>query len=286
MPWPVRRAPAAPWRGAPWHPACTTHGGDMSDPLDPESVTTAGEDAPSPWTRIRRLLIGAPRSLTDRSLFHRLSLVPFLAWVGLGADGLSSSSYGPEEAFRTLGTHTYLAVALAAVMAGTVIIISMAYSRIIEQFPYGGGGYLVATKLLGDRAGVVSGAALLVDYFLTITVSIAAAGDALFSLLPLAWQPLKLGVEVALILGLTTLNLRGARESVMALAPIFLVFLATHTLVIGGGLVGGAASLPETARSLSGDFNSGITALGVGGLLLLFVHAYSLGGGTYTGIEA
>jgi hypothetical protein len=258
----------------------------MADPFDLQPLNTAAEDDPSLWTRIRRLLIGAPRSLNDRSLFHRLSLIPFLAWVGLGADGLSSSAYGPEEAFRTLGAHTYLAVALAGVMASTVIIISMAYSRIIEQFPHGGGGYLVATKLLGDRAGVVSGSALLVDYVLTITVSIAAAGDALFSFVPIEWHSAKLAVEIVLVLVLTTLNLRGARESVMALAPIFLVFLLTHALIIGGGLVGHASALPETARSVSEGFAGGVTTLGFGSLLLLFVHAYSLGGGTYTGIEA
>jgi len=101
--------------------------------------------------------------------------------VGLGADGLSSSAYGPEEAFKALGRHTYLAVALAALMAITVLLISAAYRRIIEEFPSGGGGYVVASNLLGPSAGVVSGAALLVDYVLTITISIAAAGDALFS---------------------------------------------------------------------------------------------------------
>ncbi|MFL5512182.1 MAG: hypothetical protein ACJ8CN_07050, partial [Gemmatimonadales bacterium] len=63
------------------------------------------------------MLVGKPRDLHDRRLFHRLSLIPFLAWVGLGADGLSSSAYGPEEAFRALGSHTYLAVALAALTA-------------------------------------------------------------------------------------------------------------------------------------------------------------------------
>ena len=99
----------------------------------------------SSFSRLRRTLVGAPRSLADTGLFHRISLIPFLAWVGLGADGLSSSSYGPEEAFRTLGPHTYLAVALAFAMASTVFIISAAYSRIIEEFPHGGGGYVVAT---------------------------------------------------------------------------------------------------------------------------------------------
>src|SRR4029453_12670037 len=101
--------------------------------------------------RVKHLLFGSPRDLKDRRLFHRLSLIPFLAWVGLGADGLSSSAYGPEEAFKALGQHGYLAAALAVLMATTVGLISAAYRRIIEEFPSGGGGYVVASKLLGDR---------------------------------------------------------------------------------------------------------------------------------------
>jgi amino acid transporter len=158
---------------------------------------------------LRRLLVGGPRDLRDSRLFHRLALIPFLAWVGLGADGLSSSAYGPEEAFKALGRHAYLAVALAALMAITVLLISAAYRRIIEEFPSGGGGYVVASNLLGPSAGVVSGAALLVDYVLTITISIAAAGDALFSFLPVGWHGLKHGVEFGFILILMTLNIRG-----------------------------------------------------------------------------
>src|SRR5262245_54004445 len=84
--------------------------------------------------RLRTLLVGPLRDLEDRSLYHRISLIAFLAWVGLGADGLSSSAYGPEEAFRTLGEHSYLAIGLAAVMAATVFIIAVAYSRVIEHF--------------------------------------------------------------------------------------------------------------------------------------------------------
>jgi hypothetical protein len=256
----------------------------MSD--DPDSVrVSSSADRPPLFRRVWRKLIGAPRSLTDQSLFHRLSLIPFLAWVGLGADGLSSSAYGPEEAFRSLGGHTYLAVGLAAMMASTVFIISAAYSRIIEEFP-NGGGYVVATKLLGERVGLVSGSALLIDYILTITVSIAAAGDALFSFVPLAFHAWKLPLEIFLIVGLTTLNIRGVRESVVALAPVFLLFLVTHALLIIGGLAWKASALPRVAVEVVTGFDRGVSTLGVSGLLLLFVHAYSLGGGTYTGIEA
>jgi amino acid transporter len=241
---------------------------------------------PSAKTRLKHLLIGRPRDLADKTVFHHLSLIPFLAWVGLGADGLSSSAYGPEEAFRTLGAHTYLAVALAVVMILTVLIISAAYSRIIEDFPHGGGGYVVASKLLGRKIGVVSGSALLVDYVLTITTSIAAAGDALFSVLPLQWHALKLPLEIALVLGLTTLNIRGVRESVLVLAPIFVVFLVTHAVAIGWGIAAHAPELPATTAAVATGFRNGWTSLGPVAMLLLFVHAYSLGGGTYTGIEA
>src|SRR5574341_1322406 len=181
----------------------------MTDPPSDPGEGPRGEEPPLLRSRIRRALIGRPRDLRDRSLFHRLSLIPFLAWVGLGADGLSSSAYGPEEAFRTLGEHTYLALALAVLMATTVLVISAAYSRIIELFPHGGGGYVVATKLLGPRAGGVSGSALLVDYVLAVTISIAAAGDALFSLLPFGWHGWELSIEVAFIAILLVLNLRG-----------------------------------------------------------------------------
>jgi amino acid transporter len=219
-------------------------------------------------------------------MFHRLALVPFLAWVGLGADGLSSSSYGPEEAFRTLGQHTYLAVILVGAIAATIFIISMAYSRIIEAFPHGGGGYVVATKLLGERVGVVSGSALLVDYILTITVSIAASGDALFSFLPFAWQAWKFPAEIFLVIGLTTLNIRGVRESVIAMLPVFILFLITHLVLIVGGVILHAPQVAATANTIGSGFHSGLSTLGISGMLFLLIHAYSLGGGTYTGLEA
>src|SRR5690242_309886 len=152
------------------------------------SSPTAGlPDVREPWSdRVKRVLLGRKRELHP-NVFHKVSLIALLAWVGLGADGLSSSAYGPEEAFRTVGAHTYLAVALALATAFTVLVISYAYSRIIEQFPLGGGGYVVASRLLGQRAGVVSGSALVVDYVLTISISIAAGADALLSFLPSHW---------------------------------------------------------------------------------------------------
>lgn len=245
-----------------------------------------GEATASLPHRLRRLLFGRPRDLRDTRLFHRLSLIPFLAWVGLGADGLSSSAYGPEEAFKALGEHRYLVPLLAALMAGTVLLIAAAYRRIIEEFPSGGGGYVVASKLLGPHAGLTSGAALLVDYVLTITISIAAAGDALFSLLGSQYAAAKLPLELALILFLTALNIRGVRESVLTLLPVFLLFLLTHAVIIVVGLVGHLPNVVTTASGLKNSMTEGVATLGLGGVLLVFLRAFSLGGGTYTGIEA
>src|SRR2546425_9372850 len=93
---------------------------------------------------LKRVLLGRPRDVLDPGVFHKVSLAAFLAWVGLGADGLSSSAYGPEEAFKALGPHVYLAIAMAGATPLTLFIISYAYSRLIEPFPFGGGGLLRA----------------------------------------------------------------------------------------------------------------------------------------------
>src|SRR5579872_574982 len=113
------------------------------------------------FDKIKEAFFGKAKNPLDQEVFHKLSLVALLAWVGLGADGLSSSAYGPDEAFRALVDsdgrfHTELAVFLALATALTVFIISYGYSRIIEQFPSGGGGYVVASKILSPRVGVVS----------------------------------------------------------------------------------------------------------------------------------
>src|SRR5687767_8141590 len=122
---------------------------------------------------------------------QHIALAAFFAWVGLGADGISSSCYGPEEAFRALGGHTELGLYLALATALTVFVIALAYNQVIELFPTGGGGYRVATRLLGPHAGVTAGSALVVDYVLTIAISVASGVEAAFSLLPLWVQAYK-----------------------------------------------------------------------------------------------
>src|ERR1700744_2367524 len=164
--------------------------------------------------RFRTMLFGAPRDINDPSLFHSISLIPFLAWVGLGVDGLSSCAYGPDESFRALfgvahggGNHPELAIVLALATAVTVANISWSYSGLIEHFPYSGGGYGVASKLLGRYFGLVSGCALLVDYVLTITTSIASSIDQIFNVFPIEYHAYKLSVELILTAALILLNL-------------------------------------------------------------------------------
>ena len=236
--------------------------------------------------RIKRKIIGAPRNVHEPSIFHKLSLIPILAWIGLGADGLSSSSYGPEEAFRALNNHTYLALFIAAATALTVFIISYSYSRIIEHFPHGGGGYIVATHTINKNVGVVSGCALLVDYALTITVSLVSCGNALFSFLPMEFQQYKLFFVVFLIVGLVILNLRGVKESVSLLSPIFAIFLITHILIIGYGIISHSGNIAPMAHTFKSGLGQDLTTIGLLGIIAIFLRAFSLGGGTYTGIEA
>jgi amino acid transporter len=241
---------------------------------------------PSFFERSRRRFIGAPRDINEPSLFHKISLIPLLAWIGLGADGLSSSSYGPEEAFKALGPHTYLAIFIAIATALTVFIIAYAYSRIIERFPNGGGGYMVATHTISSKAGVVAGSALLVDYILTITVSLASCGDSLFSYINPAFLPYKMTFVACLIILLVILNLRGIKESITFLAPIFIIFVITHVLLIGYGLGTHLGEIGPVMEKYRGSVNSDLSTIGFVGILAIFLRAFSMGGGTYTGIEA
>lgn len=263
--------------------------GGVAPSDEPAADAARAEPAPLPVSlprRLFRVLVGKPRDLLDPRIFHNLSLVAFLAWVGLGADGLSSSCYGPEEAYRALGDFHYLAVYLVVAVIGTVFIISATYSQIIEQFPSGGGGYLVASQLLGRPAGLVAGSALVVDYALTIAISVASGADAVFSFLDTGWLSWKLPFAVLAMAALVILNLRGVKESVKILLPIFLTFVVTHVALILYGLLSHAPDMHMVIAEAAVETHQSIATLGFAATALLVLKAYSLGGGTFTGIEA
>lgn len=241
---------------------------------------------PSFVKSIKNIFIGQAKSPLDHDVFHKISLVAFLAWIGLGMDGLSSSCYGPELAFLGLQGHTYLAVFVALATVFTVFVLSASYSQIIELFPTGGGGYLVASKLLNPTVGMVSGCALLIDYVLTIALSVAAGVAALFSFLPPQWQVFKIEAGVLALAILIVLNMRGAKESIKPLIPIFLLFVVTHITVIIYALVTKAGQLPMIVSGVQNDVQATSSELGILAMLMLIFKAYCSGAGTYTGIEA
>ncbi len=233
-----------------------------------------------------RLILGRKLDPFDPDTRHSIALIAILAWVGLGADGLSSSCYGPEEAFLALGEHTDMALFLALATAVTVFVIAASYNQVIDLFPSGGGGYKAATKLIGPRAGLVSGSALIVDYVLTIAISVASGTDALFSLLPPGLHGYKLPAEALLVCLLLTLNLRGMKESISVLAPVFLGFLVTHVALIVYGVGAHSEGIGTLWPQSVAEAEKLSAESGWFFVVALFLKAYSIGGGTYTGIEA
>ena len=140
-------------------------------------------------SKISETLLGKRLDPFSGQTRQHIALIAFLAWVGFGADGslllllrTGGGLFGARPAH-----HLGLYMALATAM--TVFVIAVAYNQVIELFPTGGGGYKVATNLIGPHAGLVSGSALIVDYMLTIAISVASGVDAVFSLLPAAHCP-------------------------------------------------------------------------------------------------
>ncbi|MBA3661503.1 MAG: APC family permease [Gammaproteobacteria bacterium] len=238
------------------------------------------------FSSFRRFLLGDPLNPLNPNARKNISLIALFAWIGLGADALSSSCYGPEESFLALGVHAPLALYVMGIMVVTIFIISFGYNQVIELFPSGGGGYKVASRLLHPYVGLVSGAALLVDYVLTIAVSIASGTDAIFSFLPVTMVPYKLYVEAGAIFLLLVMNLRGLKEVIRILLPIFIGFVVVHFILIVYGIAAHSKGLPTVVPATIQETSQFAQAVGWISVLGLILHSYSLGAGTYTGLEA
>ncbi len=238
------------------------------------------------FRKLKNTVIGNTRDLTESSTFSKISLIVFLAWVGLGSDALTSSCYGPEEIYKTLGAHVNLSIIVGLLTTATIFIISTSYSQIIRLFPHGGGGYLVASRLISPQMGMVSGCALLIDYVLTISISISSGSDAIFSFLPMQYHDYKITFALTILAMLVILNLRGVKESVKALTPIFIVFVLTHIFLIGFSFSTHIPDIKNVAVQTGAEFSNTVHQLGFYGTFFLIMKAYSMGAGTYTGIEA
>ena len=145
---------------------------------------------------------------------------------------------------------------------------------------------MVATNLLGKYPGLISGCALIVDYVLTIAISIASGADAIFSFMPIGMAALKFWLALTVVVLMVAMNLRGVKESVLALLPIFLVFVALHVVLVAYAFLSRAPELPGLRTTRCARSIEVSSALGVIGLAIVFFRAYSMGAGTYTGIEA
>lgn len=237
---------------------------------------------------VRTAFSRKPKDPMRWETWRTAALVAVLAWAGVGADSLSSANYGPEEAYKALhlSGHEPLVLWLALITALTVIVISMAYVQIIALFPNGGGGYKAATRLVHPYAGLLSGSALVVDYSLTIAISVAAATDAMFNLAPLDWLQYKPFAMAGGLGFLLFINLRGVRESIVVLAPIFFGFLLTHVILISFGLFAKSDELVGAVVNAERHINTVTAEGGTWALVAIIATAYAAGAGTYTGIEA
>ena len=237
---------------------------------------------------LRERLFGRKKDFRDPSIFHHVSLVAFFAWVGLGADGLSSSAYGPEEAFKSLGDgHRYMALFLALAVAVTVFIISYGVQPDHRAVPAGRRRLRRGVQAPRRVPGLVSGSALLVDYVLTIAVSVASAGDAVFSFLPPAWHHYKLAVGAGRARWPDAAQ-PARREGVDPRPDADLPGVpVTHAVLIIGAVgsnLGEAGTVASCGVDRAGDTTSARS--GSARWLLIFMRAFALGGGTFTGIEA
>jgi len=236
------------------------------------------------YGRVKRVLIGAPISTAEAG-HQRLTKVKALAV--LSSDALSSVAYATEEILRVLllaGGLAVLNVSLpvGAAIIALLVIVGISYRQTIKAYPAGGGSYIVAKDNLGPLPALTAGGALLIDYILTVAVSIAAYVAALVSAFP-SLHTHRISLGVGFILLVTLLNLRGIRESGSIFSVPTYLFLGgiAVMLVIGfarTALDGFAVQEPpEAARELAGS-----GALG----LFVVLRAFSSGCAALTGVEA
>jgi amino acid transporter len=235
------------------------------------------------WSNVRRVLIGRRLATEDEHL-ERVSKKTGLAIFA--SDNISSSAYATEETMRVLALAGVgaLAITMPITIAIVVVlaIVVLSYLQVIRAYPQGGGSYVVAKENLGVVAGLVAASALLVDYFLTVSVSVAAGVAAITSAFP-DLHPERVLISVLLITLLTVGNLRGIREAgVLFAAPTYLYVVAVLGLLAIGLWRAAAGALPAAAAPLEAFPAEGAQAL----TLLLLLRAFASGSVALTGTEA
>lgn len=229
---------------------------------------------------LKRLLVGKPLKSAENDE-HKLTR--FAALALLSSDALSSIAYGTEQIVVVLVALSAAAIWYSLPIAAFVIILlislTLSYRQIIHAYPHGGGAYVVSSENLGKNAGLISGGSLLIDYMLTVAVSVSAGAEAITSAVPALYGH-QVAISVAIVLLLMMLNLRGLRESAsFLLFPVYTFILVISLLIVVGlyNIVTGAVPLQATA--LPGAVVPGVS-------IALILRAFSSGSSSLTGVEA
>lgn len=257
---------------------------DDSEHVSADLIDTQPSNAPTESRffplKLKHFLLGSPLP-TQRFKLERLPKV--LGLAVFSSDALSSVAYATEEILLMLvaaGTAVlYLSWPISLAITGLLLVVVTSYYQTIHAYPSGGGAYIVAKENLGVNAGLVAGAALMIDYVLTVSVSIAAGVAAITSALPILY-----GHRVALcllcILVLTLVNLRGVRESGKVFAIPTYLFIFSFVCLIAAGLVTYVLSSPPTPEP--GPPIRGAEPL----TWFLVLRAFASGCAALTGVEA
>jgi amino acid transporter len=231
------------------------------------------------FRNLKRLIVGSPIST---ELMHNERISKSKALAVLSSDALSSVAYATEEVLIPLALFATAAVAwampIALAIAVLLFVVTMSYRQTIEAYPNGGGAYTVAKENLGETAGLVAGAALLIDYVLTVSVSVSAGIENIASAFPVL-LPHKMLIDIFVIIIIMFMNLRGVRESANIFAAPTYMFIFSFVVMIAVGawnIITG--SIPAVAPII----HEAYPAIP----LFLLLRAFSSGCVALTGIEA
>jgi amino acid transporter len=235
----------------------------------------------------KRLFLG--KKLSNKNLEGQL-LPKTIALPIFSSDPLSSVAYGPQELLMilTLGGASFLAFApwIASIVVLLLFTIILSYRKVVAAYPSGGGDYEVAQKNLGEKAALTVASALLLDYVMTVAVSIASGVDNLISAFP-GLDPWRVEIAVGFILLLLAINLRGVRESGFAFAVPTYLFLATVVIMIGTGIfklmTGQAIVAPSAGYQLVPESTLVATPFLI---VMLLLRSFASGSAALTGVEA
>ncbi|MCZ2491729.1 amino acid permease [Dellaglioa algida] len=229
---------------------------------------------------LKRLLIGKPLKSSEEG---NQQLSKFKALALLSSDALSSVAYGTEQIVTVLVGFSAMAIWYSLPIALLVLVllasITISYRQIIHAYPKGGGAYVVSSKNLGKNAGLISGGSLLIDYMLTVAVSVSAGTEALISAVPSLYGH-QVGISVVIIILVMAMNLRGLRESASFLTvPVYLFVVMIILMLLVGGYNIMTGQVPYHATAAVGTAVPGIT-------MALLLKAFSSGSSSLTGVEA